>query len=118
MFITSGFVAGIGGGMAAHLNFFIGPTDFSLLRSVDALAYPILGGVNSIAGPILGATLTTVLPEVLRFSSQWREIVLGLLILAVVLYLPGGAASLFKREYLSKLVLRRKQGELRASRSS
>lgn len=117
MFVTSGFVAGVGGAMAAHLNYFIGPTDFSLLRSVDALAYPILGGVNSIVGPILGATLTTILPEILRFSSQWREIILGLLILAVVLYLPGGAASLFRRDYLDKLVFRKKHDVLSESRS-
>jgi branched-chain amino acid transport system permease protein len=94
LFVGSSFVAGGVGGLAAHLNFFIGPTDFGLLRSVDALAYPILGGLNSLFGPLIGAIFTTVLPEALRFSSQWREILMGLLILVVVLFLPGGAASL------------------------
>ncbi len=94
LFVASGFVAGMVGGLAAHLNFFIGPTDFGLHRSVDALAYPILGGVNALLGPVLGAIFTTILPEVLRFSSQWREILMGLLVLVVVMFLPGGAASL------------------------
>lgn len=94
LFIASGFVAGGVGGLAAHLNYFIGPTDFGLLRSVDSLAYPILGGVNALFGPILGAVFTTILPEAMRFSSQWREILMGLLILLVVLFLPGGAMSL------------------------
>lgn len=94
LFVASGFVAGGVGGLAAHLNFFIGPTDFGLHRSVDALAYPILGGVNALLGPPIGAIFTTILPEVLRFSSQWREILLGLLVLLVVMFLPGGAASL------------------------
>jgi branched-chain amino acid transport system permease protein len=53
-----------------------------------------LGGLNSLFGPLIGAIFTTVLPEALRFSSQWREILMGLLILVVVLFLPGGAASL------------------------
>lgn len=96
LFVASGFVSGAVGALAAHLNFFIGPTDFGLVRSVDALAYPILGGVNALLGPLVGAILTTVLPEVLRFSSQWREILMGLLILAVVLFLPGGAMSLLR----------------------
>lgn len=102
LFVASAFVAGVAGALAAHLNFFIGPTDFGLLRSVDALAYPILGGVNALLGPTVGAILTTLLPELLRFSSQWREILMGLLIIMVVLYLPGGLmslipTSLFKR---------------------
>ncbi|MBP2150371.1 MULTISPECIES: branched-chain amino acid ABC transporter permease [Xanthobacter] len=96
LFVASGFVSGGVGGLAAHLNFFVGPTDFGLLRSVDALAYPILGGVNALLGPLVGAIFTTLLPELLRFSSQWREILMGLLILAVVLFLPGGAMSLLK----------------------
>ncbi|MEP9353082.1 branched-chain amino acid ABC transporter permease [Xanthobacter sp. KR7-65] len=96
LFIASGFVSGGVGGLAAHMNFFIGPSDFGLIRSVDALAYPILGGVNALLGPLVGAIFTTILPELLRFSSQWREILMGLLILAVVLFLPGGAMSLLR----------------------
>lgn len=97
LFVASGFISGVCGGLAAHLNFFIGPTDFGLLRSVDALASPILGGVNALLGPVTGAVITTVLPEALRFSNQLREILMGALILVAALYLPGGAASLFRR---------------------
>lgn len=97
LFVASGFVSAGVGGLAAHLNFFVGPSDFGLVRSVDALAYPILGGVNALFGPLVGAIFTTVLPELLRFSSQWREILMGLLVLCVVLFLPGGALSLLKR---------------------
>ena len=67
--------------------------DFGLLRSVDALSYPILGGLNALFGPVIGAVFTTVLPEVLRFSNQLREILMGGLVVAIVLYLPGGALS-------------------------
>lgn len=99
LFIASGFVSGVAGAFAGHLNYFVGPTDFGLARSVDALTYPILGGVNSLAGPIVGAIFTTVLPEALRFSSQLREILMGVLVVAIVLYLPGGAMSLFKIQW-------------------
>jgi len=93
LFVANGFACGAAGAFAAHLNYFIGPGDFGLLRSVDALSYPILGGLNALFGPIVGAVFTTVLPEVLRFSNQLREILMGGLVVAIVLYLPGGALS-------------------------
>ncbi|RZN31960.1 branched-chain amino acid ABC transporter permease [Bradyrhizobium sp. Leo121] len=96
LFIASGFICGAAGALAAHLNYFIGPGDFGLVRSVDALTYPILGGVNALAGPLIGAIFTTLLPEALRFSNQLREILMGALVVAIVLYLPGGAMSVFK----------------------
>jgi branched-chain amino acid transport system permease protein len=96
LFVTSGFISGAAGALAAHLNFFVGPADFGLTRSVDALTYPILGGVNALAGPVIGAVFTTVLPEALRFSNQLREILMGALVMAIVLFLPGGAMSAFK----------------------
>src|SRR5262249_2749882 len=97
LFVASGFVTGGAGSFAAHLNFFIGPSDFGLTRSVDALTYPILGGSNAIAGPITGAVFSTLLPEITRSSAQAREILMGALVLAVVLFLPGGITSLFRR---------------------
>ncbi|MGL5166980.1 MAG: branched-chain amino acid ABC transporter permease [Afipia sp.] len=96
LFIASGFISGAAGAFAAHLNFFVGPTDFGLTRSVDALTYPILGGVNALAGPAIGAVFSTVLPEALRFSNQLREILMGALVVAIVLFLPGGAMSVLK----------------------
>jgi branched-chain amino acid transport system permease protein len=96
LFVASGFMCGAAGALAAHLNYFVGPGDFGLLRSVDALSYPILGGVDALAGPVVGAVFTTLLPEALRFSNQLREILMGGLVLAIVLYLPGGALSVLK----------------------
>jgi branched-chain amino acid transport system permease protein len=45
---------------------------------------------------VVGAVFTTLLPEALRFSNQLREILMGGLVLAIVLYLPGGALSVLK----------------------
>jgi branched-chain amino acid transport system permease protein len=96
LFIANGFICGAAGALAAHLNFFVGPSDFGLVRSVDALTYPILGGVNALAGPVVGAVFTTILPEALRFSNQLREVLMGALVVAIVLYLPDGALSVLK----------------------
>ncbi len=94
LFVISGAICGVAGGLAGHLNFFIGPSDFGMTRSVDAVVYAVLGGLNSIFGPIVGALVYTVLPEALRFSAQAREIVLSLVIILAVLFLPRGLISL------------------------
>ena len=101
LFVTSGFICGAAGAFAAHLNYFVGPGDFGLIRSVDALTYTILGGVNALAGPTVGAVFTTILPEALRFSNQLREILMGALVVAIVLYLPNGALSVLKLRWFS-----------------
>jgi branched-chain amino acid transport system permease protein len=94
LFTASGAIAGLGGGLAAHLNMFVAPGDFGFLRSVDTVIAPVLGGAWNIAGPVIGATLLTLLPEVLRFSAQMREILIGAAMLAAVLFLPTGIVSL------------------------
>lgn len=94
LFVISGAICGIAGGLAGHLNFFIGPSDFGMTRSVDAVVYAVLGGLNSIFGPIVGALVYTVLPEALRFSAQAREIVLSLVIILAVLFMPRGLIAL------------------------
>jgi branched-chain amino acid transport system permease protein len=90
LFTASGAIAGLGGGLAAHLNMFVAPGDFGFLRSVDTVIAPVLGGAWNIAGPVIGATILVVLPEALRFSAQMREIPIGIAMLAVVLFLPAG----------------------------
>jgi branched-chain amino acid transport system permease protein len=94
LFTASGAIAGLGGGLAAHLNMFVAPGDFGFLRSVDTVIAPVLGGAWNIAGPVIGATILTVLPEALRFSAQMREILIGAAMLAAVLFLPAGLVSL------------------------
>jgi branched-chain amino acid transport system permease protein len=94
LFVISGAICGVAGGFAGHLNYFIGPSDFGMLRSVDAVVYAVFGGLGSIFGPILGALVYTVLPEALRFSAQAREIALALVIILAVLFLPRGLISL------------------------
>ncbi|MGM4964387.1 branched-chain amino acid ABC transporter permease [Tardiphaga sp. 1201_B9_N1_1] len=94
IFTVSGAIAGLGGALAAHLNMFVAPGDFGFLRSVDTAIAPVLGGAWNVLGPVIGATIITVLPEVLRFSAQMREILVGAAMLIAVLYLPTGVASL------------------------
>ena len=65
-FVIGAMIAGLAGGMYAHLNYLITPRDFGFFIAVDLLIYNIVGGTGVWYGPILGAAMLTALPEVLR----------------------------------------------------
>ena len=96
-FAIGAFVAGIGGALAAFSSFFISPTDYGFGRAVDMLTYAVVGGIGSVGGPIFGAALLTLLPEVLRFLHDYRDLANGAILLAVIIFLPQGLFTLVSR---------------------
>ena len=57
----------------------------------------VVGGVTSPLGAVIGATLLSILPEAIRFLADYREISNGIILLGVILFAPGGLASLWRR---------------------
>jgi branched-chain amino acid transport system permease protein len=93
-FIIAGFFAGISGGLGA-LNFEIVTAEVvGAARSGAYLLFTFLGGATFFFGPIIGAILM-VLAFVLfsEFTKAWL-LYLGLIFLFMVMYAPGGVASL------------------------
>lgn len=93
-FIIAGFFAGISGGLGA-LNFEIVTAEVvGAARSGGYLLFTFLGGATFFFGPIIGAILM-VLAFILfsEFTSAWL-LYLGLIFLFMVMYAPGGIASL------------------------
>jgi branched-chain amino acid transport system permease protein len=101
-FVAGAFIAGVAGGLQAHLRFIVDPNDYGFARAVDILVYAVVGGMNAFVGPVLGAGLITVLPEALRYLKPWgiepgpdRQLVSGIVLLGVIVFLPTGLVSLF-----------------------
>ncbi len=93
-FILAGFFAGISGGLGA-LNFEIVTAEVvGAARSGAYLLFTFLGGATFFFGPIIGAVLM-VLAFVLfsELTKAWL-LYLGLIFLVMVMYAPGGIASL------------------------
>jgi branched-chain amino acid transport system permease protein len=93
-FIIAGFFAGVSGGLGA-LNFEIVNAEVvGAARSGAYLLFTFLGGATFFFGPIIGAVLM-VLAFVLfsEFTKAWL-LYLGLIFLFMVMYAPGGIASL------------------------
>lgn len=89
-FLVSAFLAGVAGGLYAHVLQFINPRSFSILKSTDMLVMVYLGGVGSLMGSLLGATLFTVLLELLRPLGLWRWVVGPLLLVLLMIFRPQG----------------------------
>jgi branched-chain amino acid transport system permease protein len=96
-FAVVGAVAALAGSLYAFSKGSISPDVMGIPRSVDALVAVLLGGVHAMVGPILGSALFVwAQDELVRGTDYWRAL-LGALILVIVLVLPGGLASLFRR---------------------
>ncbi|MGD9834585.1 MAG: branched-chain amino acid ABC transporter permease [Piscinibacter sp.] len=93
-FMIAGFFAGIAGGLAA-LNFEIVTAEVvGAARSGAYLLFVFLGGATFFFGPIIGAVLMVIGIVLL---SEWTKawlFYLGLIFLFMVMYAPGGVASL------------------------
>ena len=100
-FIIGAGIAGLAGGLSAHLTFFIGPNEYGFDRAVEILTMAILGGVNSLIGPVVGSLFLTLLPEVLRGLKDFRLVVNGMLLIVIILFLPRGLwdPARFKRMF-------------------
>ena len=93
-FIIAGFFAGVAGGMYA-LNFEIATAEVvGTARSGAYLLFTFLGGATFFFGPIIGAVLMVVAIVLLSdFTKAWL-LYLGLVFLLMVMFAPGGIASL------------------------
>jgi len=93
-FMIAGFFAGIAGGLYT-LNFEIVTAEVvSAYRSGAYLLFTFLGGALFFFGPIIGAVLMVIATVLL---SEWTKawlLYLGLIFLVMVMYAPGGVASL------------------------
>ena len=93
-FIISGFFAGVAGGMYA-LNFEIATAEVvGAARSGAYLLFTFLGGATFFFGPIIGAILMIVAFVLLSEITKAWLLYLGLVFMVMVMYAPGGIASL------------------------
>ncbi len=93
-FMISGFFAGIAGGLGA-LNFEIVTAEVvGAARSGAYLLFVFLGGATFFFGPIIGAVLMVIGLVLLSELTKAWLLYLGLVFLLMVMYAPGGIASL------------------------
>jgi branched-chain amino acid transport system permease protein len=88
------FFAGIAGTFLAHYTHFLSPEMFGIGLSESIVVFMLVGGGGNILGAIIGATILTAIPEILAFTSFYRMIVYGAILILTIIFLPGGLVSL------------------------
>jgi branched-chain amino acid transport system permease protein len=83
------FWAGIAGVLFAARTTFVSPASFTFLESAMALAVVVLGGPGSIGGVALAAVVLVLLPEYLRPLAQYRMLVFGGALVAMMIWRAG-----------------------------
>lgn len=82
--------AGLGGALYASYISVISPGDFGFMRSIELLCMLVLGGMGSIVGVVAGTTVLTAIPEILRFASEYRMIMYGIVLIFMMVFRPRG----------------------------
>ncbi|NCC23587.1 MAG: branched-chain amino acid ABC transporter permease [Deltaproteobacteria bacterium] len=75
-FMLSSGLAGIAGGLFAHILGYINPNSFGILKSTECLVMVYLGGMGSLSGSVISAILFTLLMESFRFVIPWMDTVM------------------------------------------
>ena len=106
-FLFSSFLAGVAGGLFAHVLAYVNPGVFGILKSTEALVMVYLGGMGSITGSIVAAFLFTFMTEALRPLGVLKWVFIPLVLILLMLYRPQGLFG--NREIKLNLGLRKQQ---------
>lgn len=82
--------AGLSGAIFASKLTSIFPHSFNLLISINVLSLIIVGGMGSLPGVVVGALVLIGLPELLREFAEYRILMYGALLIAMMLARPEG----------------------------
>jgi branched-chain amino acid transport system permease protein len=97
-FVLGASVGGAAGVFYASKTLYIAPDNFTLQISILILACVVFGGMGNIWGVILGAVVLAYLPDRIRFLSEARLLVFGLVLVIMMNLRPDGLLPRKKRE--------------------
>lgn len=104
VFVLGGALSGLGGGLYAHWIGFVSPEQFGLQLSFELLILAFVGGVRALSGALWGALVIVAVPQLLSLvrdqlpaglanAAGFDAIALGVVIVVVILFRPGGIAG-------------------------
>jgi branched-chain amino acid transport system permease protein len=97
-FAGGAFLAGVAGSVKAHQDVSVTPDQYNFLQSAFLLAAIVLGGMGTVLGVLIGATLLILLPEKLRFVSEFRLLLFGLTLIIMMRFRPEGLIASRRRQ--------------------
>lgn len=96
-FVLSSWLASLAGVLYVGFNKFVNPVSASLHVNVESVLMAIVGGSGTLLGPFLGAGLILGLRNWVSTFFELHLAVMGLVFIAVVIWVPGGVMGLIRR---------------------
>jgi branched-chain amino acid transport system permease protein len=93
--------AGLTGALYAHNVKFIDPDSFGFVESITILSMVVIGGTGSVWGVTIAAAALSIFPMWFQFIDQYKLLVYGGLLCAIMLFSPDGLSGFFARTYTS-----------------
>lgn len=89
-FMLSSGLAGIAGGLFAHVLGYINPGTFTIMKSTEVLVMVYLGGMGSLSGSVISAIGLTLILELFRPLQVAKWVIVPLLLILLMLFRPEG----------------------------
>lgn len=96
IFVISAFIVGLAGSLYAHYQGYISPDSFGFWTAVNAIIMNVLGGVGALLGAVVGAAILIPLPELLRDLQEYQRLLYGLILMALLLFMPQGLHGVYR----------------------
>lgn len=93
---VSAAISGVAGGLYAAYMRVASPDNFGLGLLGLLLSMLLLGGAGTIWGPILAAFFVTIVSEALADYGAWRNIIMSLVLIVILIFYPGGLWALLQ----------------------
>jgi len=90
VFVLASAISAYGGALFAFNIMFIEPNLFDWLESAKLIVIVFIAGLNSFSGALIVSLAYYTFGEVFRFASVWRDVILALLVIVVVIFRPNG----------------------------
>ncbi len=101
-FVISAVYASVSGSLLALQNKFITPDVAGYMHSIELVTMAVLGGAGSVLGAILGAGILTLLPQVLTVFAEYEQVMLGLVMMLVMIFLREGLLPSLLRQFTGR----------------
>lgn len=89
-FVLGAALAGVGGSIYASKMMVVSPHSFTFMESALFFCIVLIGGMGSIPGVFVGAAAISLFPEIFRGFAQYRMLIFGAVLVAMMVFRPGG----------------------------
>ncbi len=109
VFVLSAVFASVAGSLFAHCYGFVSPDSFDIFASTDMAIMVVVGGMGSIWGSVIGAGLLTLLPEWIDVFENYKDLIHGLILVLILMFLPQGLMTGLYEKIRDKVTLKRQK---------